>query len=335
MLDWPEVAMPLAAGPRVVVSGLGDAPTGMPFQTSMAYDNLNDVLNVALPARLDGRTVTQRVYELDRATLATDHTTTDAFVVGAGMTGVPQTSHTDDLKTLADQITAGAASDYDKLLAIQGYLRSSRFEYTLEPDIAEPSDDAVWDFLQRGTGYCVHFASAMAVLARLEGLPMRVAVGFLVPPGGGDVTDAQAHMWPQAYFKRAGWVSFEPTPGSAGGAAASSASAQPSSSSASSGVSPSSSLPSSAASSATVTVSSSSTVVPTRKAGWGAGSLMAVAAVVVVALALAVAAGLRRRRWTPERAWAAVMRMAVAGGLVDEGATPRTVPTNSVPSGKA
>ena len=33
------------------------------------------------------------------------------------------------------------------------------------------------DFLNQKSGYCIHFASAMAVMARLEGIPSRIAVG--------------------------------------------------------------------------------------------------------------------------------------------------------------
>ena len=34
------------------------------------------------------------------------------------------------------------------------------------------------DFLTQKSGYCIHFASAMAVMARLEGIPSRIAVGY-------------------------------------------------------------------------------------------------------------------------------------------------------------
>jgi hypothetical protein len=66
----------------------------------------------------------------------------------------------------------------------------------------------------------------MAVMARLEGIPSRIAVGYA--PGrltGATVTvfgqgalpeyeaDARdAHAWPELYFQGLGWVPFEPTP---------------------------------------------------------------------------------------------------------------------------
>ena len=77
-------------------------------------------------------------------------------------------------------------------------------------------------FLDVKSGYCVHFASSMAVMARLVGIPARVAVGFL--PGELEtdektreqyysVTSHDLHAWPELYFEDVGWVPFEPTPG--------------------------------------------------------------------------------------------------------------------------
>ncbi|MEO6116667.1 MAG: transglutaminase domain-containing protein, partial [Pseudolysinimonas sp.] len=75
------------------------------------------------------------------------------------------------------------------------------------------------EFLQKKAGYCVHFASAMAVMARVLGIPSRVAVGF--QPGqpttkdGGtifNVSTHDLHAWPELYFQGIGWLRFEPTP---------------------------------------------------------------------------------------------------------------------------
>ena len=65
-------------------------------------------------------------------------------------------------------------------------------------------------------GYCEQFASAMAVLVRALGIPARVAVGFTGGQsdgnGGYTVTTADAHAWPEVWFRGVGWVRFEPTP---------------------------------------------------------------------------------------------------------------------------
>jgi hypothetical protein len=76
--------------------------------------------------------------------------------------------------------------------------------------------DAILAFLQTRRGYCVHFASAMAVMARGLGIPARVAVGFTPGvadgQGGHTVGLHDLHSWPELYFEGSGWVRFEPTP---------------------------------------------------------------------------------------------------------------------------
>ena len=71
------------------------------------------------------------------------------------------------------------------------------------------------------TGYCQQFAFAMAGLARLVGIPSRIAVGYTAGKKEGKgtwkVTTADAHAWPELYFNGMGWLRFEPTPGGATG----------------------------------------------------------------------------------------------------------------------
>jgi hypothetical protein len=55
----------------------------------------------------------------------------------------------------------------------------------------------------------------MALMARIAGIPTRVAVGFLPGTQSGDhwlVTSHDMHAWPELYFEGQGWVRFEPTP---------------------------------------------------------------------------------------------------------------------------
>ncbi len=71
-------------------------------------------------------------------------------------------------------------------------------------------------------GYCQQFAFAMAVLARLLGIPSRVAVGFTPGTATGELNTYQvktsdAHAWPELYFQGLGWMRFEPTPSGSGG----------------------------------------------------------------------------------------------------------------------
>jgi transglutaminase-like putative cysteine protease len=126
----------------------------------------------------------------------------------------------------ARAVTAGAESDYDAAVALQDYLRGNDFTYDTEAPVEEDYDgggaDVIGTFLEAKSGYCVHFASAMAMMARSLDIPSRVTLGYL--PGtrtttviGGltryDVDSHDLHSWPELYFVGVGWVPFEPTPG--------------------------------------------------------------------------------------------------------------------------
>lgn len=125
----------------------------------------------------------------------------------------------------AREVTAGETSNYARALALQGYLRSAPFRYSLSAPVSDGYDgtgvEAVAAFLEAHRGYCIHFASAMAVMARELGIPSRIIVGF--QPGSlrnGDdrgrklyeVTTQDLHAWPELYFDGIGWLRFEPTP---------------------------------------------------------------------------------------------------------------------------
>ncbi|WP_157794132.1 transglutaminase-like domain-containing protein [Paenibacillus donghaensis] len=135
---------------------------------------------------------------------------------------------------LAMELTDSAASRYDAAAAVREYLQSG-YAYTLNTAVPAPSADFADDFLF-GTrqGYCVHFATAMTVLLRSAGIPARYVQGYgpgtlaadTQPPQYA-VTQGDAHAWVEVYFAGAGWVPFDPTPGSAAGLAAAADSAAP------------------------------------------------------------------------------------------------------------
>lgn len=132
---------------------------------------------------------------------------------------LPDSAHIDDVRAIARQIVGSAQTPYAQAMALQSYLRSTaNFTYDTRVPPAT-TNDAVWDFLQDRRGYCVQFATAMAIMARTLGIPTRVAVGFL--PGDAVqngthftyvISGKQAHAWPELYFQGYGWVRFEPTP---------------------------------------------------------------------------------------------------------------------------
>ena len=117
---------------------------------------------------------------------------------------------------LTRRVTGNATTPYAKALALQQFFRTN-FTYDLSVP-AGHSDSALDRFLfERRRGYCEQFAGAYGVMARIAGLPTRVAVGFTPGELGGDgafhVRGLNAHSWPEVFFEGIGWVAFEPTPG--------------------------------------------------------------------------------------------------------------------------
>jgi protein-glutamine gamma-glutamyltransferase len=124
------------------------------------------------------------------------------------------------VRALADEIVRGAFTDYDKAVAIERYLRRS-LTYTLEMESPRGREPIDYFLFERKKGHCEYFASAMTVLLREVGVPSRNVNGFL----GGEwneyddyiaVRAGDAHSWVEVYFAGEGWVTFDPTPASAG-----------------------------------------------------------------------------------------------------------------------
>jgi transglutaminase-like putative cysteine protease len=121
-----------------------------------------------------------------------------------------------DLVAYAAQITAGAETPYDAALAIEAALR--QLPYTLDVPAPPAGREVIsWFLFDLRRGYCDYFATAMTVLARLAGIPARLAIGYATGSfdertGGYVVTELQAHSWPELYFPGYGWIPFEPTP---------------------------------------------------------------------------------------------------------------------------
>ncbi|MCR3956174.1 MAG: DUF3488 and transglutaminase-like domain-containing protein [Gudongella sp.] len=117
---------------------------------------------------------------------------------------------------LANAITAGIDSDIDKALAIENYLRET-YDYNLDVPYLPEDTDFVDHFLfEEEQGYCTYFASSLAVLLRIEGIPTRYVEGFIVGPdndeGLQEVRNSNAHSWVEAFIEPVGWITLEATP---------------------------------------------------------------------------------------------------------------------------
>ncbi|EAP98619.1 putative membrane protein [Janibacter sp. HTCC2649] len=129
----------------------------------------------------------------------------------------------DRLQELVDSVVPEGSSPLETARLLQAHFRSTQYTYSLQlPTPTDPVSgrtmmaDPLTNFLVSRTGYCVQFASAFILAARLKGIPSRMAIGFLpgtYSKGSYTVRAADAHAWPELWFPDLGWTRFEPTPG--------------------------------------------------------------------------------------------------------------------------
>lgn len=120
------------------------------------------------------------------------------------------------IEELAKDIISRTENQYDACRAVEWYLRQYRYGRS---SLGEIKENFVDQFLfETGEGYCVHFATSMMELLRLNGIPARIVSGYsyYFPSKKVErfaVTGDKAHAWVEAYIDGAGWIPFEPTPG--------------------------------------------------------------------------------------------------------------------------
>ena len=99
--------------------------------------------------------------------------------------------------------------------------------YSLSPGRTPANRDFVNYFLlENHKGYCIHYATAGVMLARMAGIPARYATGYIVVSddftnenhnGDGTYTitikDNRSHAWAEVYLDGYGWIPFEFTAG--------------------------------------------------------------------------------------------------------------------------
>lgn len=144
---------------------------------------------------------------------------------------VPETS---DMKAVRDEYSdilesadTGTAADKLKILTALRDKITSDTEYSLSPGKTPGNRDFVNYFLlENKKGYCVHYATAGVMLARMAGIPARYATGYIIVKDdfGSDalnndgsytieVKDNRSHAWAEVYIDGCGWIPFEFTSG--------------------------------------------------------------------------------------------------------------------------
>ena len=147
-----------------------------------------------------------------------------ASQVGSSYLEVPR-QVSQEIRTLTATVTSGQPTRFRQAQALQQWFRQDGgFVYSLE-GLRSPNAGDLDAFLAETgrVGYCEQFAASMAIMARILGIPSRVAVGFLSSRAVGPITwefsSHDLHAWPELFFPGAGWVRFEPTPGARAGGA--------------------------------------------------------------------------------------------------------------------
>ncbi|MFT9009481.1 MAG: transglutaminaseTgpA domain-containing protein [Bifidobacterium sp.] len=120
---------------------------------------------------------------------------------------------------------ANAEQEIEAMRYLVRYFNTSGFTYSLDaPDgNGRGNMQIIGDFLKTKSGYCIHYASALAVLGRAMGLSTRMVLGYNAGTekrGTHTVTADQLHAWVETYIDGIGWVPFDVTPASDASSAA-------------------------------------------------------------------------------------------------------------------
>lgn len=125
----------------------------------------------------------------------------------------------DDRSARTRRIGTRSANAEQIAKTMERYLRDSGdFGYSLSPQVFDRSLDPVEDFLvNRKTGHCEYYASALALMLRSVGIPSRLVTGY---KGGTrnkfsgyfEVQQRHAHAWVEAYVGDRRWITLDPTP---------------------------------------------------------------------------------------------------------------------------
>ncbi len=95
--------------------------------------------------------------------------------------------------------------------SVRDYFTKSKFSYSLSPG----KSHSFQEFMQKKVGFCSHYASAVAIILRVKGIPSRLVSGYM----GGSynryadfylISQNDAHVWVEA-FSDGSWKRLDPT----------------------------------------------------------------------------------------------------------------------------
>ena len=120
------------------------------------------------------------------------------------------------LRALAASLAAGNPAPATRLARTLHHL-ARECRYSLDVGAFRSKQPVAEFVFDKKRGYCEYFASAAAVLLRLQGVPTRYVTGFSMDAAefaGGHyvVRESDAHAWIEAYIPGRGWIEADPTP---------------------------------------------------------------------------------------------------------------------------
>lgn len=200
-------ALPMALTPEEVTGSIG----GITWDPVRSQAFIDGGLEAGMTYTVRSRIVVPTPDELDRV----DHQAPRTY---GRWTELPADLDP-RIGEIAERWTAGATSDYRKVLAIQQRFHGGTFVYSTDVNSVDSAEGLLEFLTQTRAGFCQQYSSAMAVMVRALGLPARIAVGFRSgtrqEDGSHLVQSTDAHAWVEVLFPGYGWLPFEPEPGTA------------------------------------------------------------------------------------------------------------------------
>lgn len=221
-------------------------PKGLSYTATCAYqapvsqpDQLDQIasiasrLNAQVVAQEDGDTSALSQEQPDRGYLYLDQALPDELqeVVDTaranGIAEVPAIRRDADTSLNADGLSPRQAAQIAVMRYLVDYFANGDFSYSLDAPDGSGSNNLqiIANLLQERRGYCVHYASALAVLGRALGVPTRVVLGYRANADGASTslesgvevvtyqaTNHDLHAWTETFIDNVGWVSFDVTP---------------------------------------------------------------------------------------------------------------------------
>jgi len=147
----------------------------------------------------------------------------DSINLGFGLVeyrALPEGPGMAEIRNLAEEWTAGAENDWQRVVAIRDQLKNN---YELDPEVSVPEDcenPTLWFLEESRRGPDYMFATATVMLCRAAGISSRAVSGLYANPDKYDISAGQTsvhpsdvHWWAEVYAGPDHWAVVESCPG--------------------------------------------------------------------------------------------------------------------------